>query len=65
MTRYQGSAARELGKPKSLLTDTRGKRYLGKTMLSRIAALLPLCSHVGFGGSPEKIFVFATPDKIF
>ena len=23
-----------------------GKRYLGKTMLSRIAALLPLCSHV-------------------
>jgi hypothetical protein len=29
-------------------------------MLSRIAALLPLCSHVrvfGFGGSPERIFV--------
>jgi len=24
----------------------RGKRYVGKTMLSRIAALLPLCSHV-------------------
>ena len=27
-----------------------GKRYLGKTMLSRITALLPLSSHVGFGG---------------
>jgi hypothetical protein len=32
-------------------------------MLSRIAALLPLSSHVGFGGSPERIFVFATPAK--
>jgi hypothetical protein len=37
-------------------------------MLSRIAALLPLCSQArvfGFGGSPERIFVFATPGKIF
>jgi hypothetical protein len=44
------------------------KRYLGKTMLLRIAALLPLCSHVrvfGFGGSPERIFVFPTPGKSF
>jgi len=41
------------------------KRYLGKTMLSRITALLPLSSHVGFGGSPERTFVFAMPGKIF
>jgi len=26
------------------LTPLAGKRYLGKTMLLRIAALLPLCS---------------------
>jgi len=42
-----------------------GKRYLGKTMLLRIAALLPLCSHVGFGGSPEKNLRFCNAGQNF
>jgi hypothetical protein len=32
-------------------------------MLSRIAALLALCLHIGFGGSPERIFVLQRRTK--
>jgi hypothetical protein len=40
-----------------------GKRYLGKTMLSRIRcafAVMLARTCVSFGDSPERIFVFGT-----